>query len=85
VRPLTLISSHKTAAAADEADAGNDLRRNAGGIKDNKILGEHVRKTVLRDQQEKGSRCAGNRVSTQARALVAYLPLHTDGSGKQER
>ena len=78
------IASHEDQAAADEADAGHDLRGDTRAIEDD-ALAQHVAKPILGNEHDERRREPDERIGPQARALLAYLALKADEGGQHER
>jgi hypothetical protein len=71
-------------AAADEADAGDDLGRDARRVDDHTAIGQHVHEAVFRDEHEQGRRDADQSIGSQTGGLLAYLPFKADQGGQYE-
>ena len=72
------ILANKNEAAADEADAGHDLRRDTRRIEHHPARFEDVGEAVFGDQHHERGREADERVGAQAGALLADLALEFD-------
>lgn len=83
--PLDPILPHKDDTRADEADAGDNLRGDAGRVQYNTAFGKNIHKAVFRNQLKKGGGGSDDGIGTEARAFVADFSFQADGCGKHER
>ena len=71
-------------AGADEADAGDYLGGDAGGVEDDAVVDEDVVEAVLRDEQEESGCGAYDGIGAEAGALVADFALEADGGAEEK-
>ena len=83
-KPLHLVFPQKDETGANEADAGDNLRRHTRGVKNNTAVSKNICKSILRDQQKKRRRDAHNRVGTESRTLVTEFTFQPNRSREQK-
>src|SRR5271170_3526753 len=78
------VLAHEDDAAPYEADAGDDLRRDARRIEDNPARIEDVGEAVFRYEHDQRRREPDKRIGAQAGALLTDFALQADRSGQYE-
>ena len=78
------IAPHEDDAAANEANPGNRLCRDARWVKNDTACDENVGEAIFGNQHEEGCRNADQSVGAQASAFLADFALQPDQSREEE-